>query len=103
MKQRVPDDDPVMPAPPFPSREAGSPGDRMLQHIVEMGMQVHDETGDPRAAILHAAVHAWYEGHVEGEDSCPGCSFRGDQEWGVEHDYRSPQRFQVPPLPDQHS
>ncbi|MEV6638244.1 hypothetical protein AB0M54_46745 [Actinoplanes sp. NPDC051470] len=29
-------------------------------------------------AILHAAVHRWYEGHIEGEDKCPGCDFRGD-------------------------
>jgi hypothetical protein len=29
-------------------------------------------------AILHAAVHGWYEGHIEGEDVCPGCTFRGD-------------------------
>ncbi|WP_234473347.1 MULTISPECIES: hypothetical protein [unclassified Streptomyces] len=28
-------------------------------------------------AILHAAVHGWYEGHVQGEDDCPGCDFRG--------------------------
>jgi hypothetical protein len=33
-----------------------------------------------RAAILQAAVHAWMEGHIEGEDLCPGCSFRGDTE-----------------------
>ncbi|WP_326657800.1 hypothetical protein [Streptomyces sp. NBC_00385] len=28
-------------------------------------------------AILHAAVHGWYEGHIQGEDECPGCDFRG--------------------------
>jgi hypothetical protein len=33
---------------------------------------------DAEGAILHAAVHAWYEGHIEGEDVCPGCHFRGD-------------------------
>jgi hypothetical protein len=27
-----------------------------------------------RQAIVHAAVHAWYEGHIEGEDACDGCS-----------------------------
>jgi hypothetical protein len=21
---------------------------------------------------------SWYEGHIQGEDSCPGCDFRGD-------------------------
>jgi hypothetical protein len=29
-------------------------------------------------AILHAAVHGWYEGHIQGEDACPGCDFRGE-------------------------
>ncbi|MDX3376470.1 hypothetical protein PV390_18905 [Streptomyces sp. ME02-6991-2A] len=28
-------------------------------------------------AILHAAVNGWYEGHIQGEDECPGCIFRG--------------------------
>ena len=28
-------------------------------------------------SILHAAVHGWYEGHIQGEDECPGCDFRG--------------------------
>ncbi|WP_328474888.1 hypothetical protein [Streptomyces sp. NBC_00448] len=31
----------------------------------------------PREAVLHAAVHGWYEGHIEGEDTCPGCDYRG--------------------------
>jgi len=36
-------------------------------------------TGDATAqeAILHAAVHGWYEGHIQGEDACPGCDLRG--------------------------
>jgi hypothetical protein len=36
-------------------------------------------TGEATAeeAILHAAVHGWYEGHIQGEDACPGCDFRG--------------------------
>lgn len=28
---------------------------------------------DAEGAILHAAVHAWYEGHVKGEDVCGTC------------------------------
>jgi hypothetical protein len=32
---------------------------------------------DADQAILHAAVHGWYEGHIEGEDTCPGCDYRG--------------------------
>jgi hypothetical protein len=33
---------------------------------------------DAEGAILHAAVHAWSEGHIEGEDVCRGCDFRGE-------------------------
>ncbi len=33
-------------------------------------------------AILHAAVHGWYEGHIEGEDECLGCDFRGNWQKG---------------------
>lgn len=29
-------------------------------------------------AIRAAAEVGWYEGHIEGEDRCPGCEFRGD-------------------------
>lgn len=35
---------------------------------------------DAEGAIAHAAVHGWYEGHIEGEDLCPGCTHRGDME-----------------------
>lgn len=38
------------------------------------------ETGevDVRRAVIQAAVHGWYERHIEGEDTCPGCEHRGD-------------------------
>jgi hypothetical protein len=29
-------------------------------------------------AIRAAAETGWYEGHIEGEDRCPGCHYRGD-------------------------
>jgi hypothetical protein len=32
---------------------------------------------DVSGAILDAAVHAWYEGHIQGEAACPGCNYRG--------------------------
>ena len=32
---------------------------------------------DVAGAVTHAAVHAWYEGHIQGEDACPGCKYRG--------------------------
>jgi hypothetical protein len=25
-------------------------------------------------AVLHAAVHGWYEGHIQGEDACPAAT-----------------------------
>jgi hypothetical protein len=39
-------------------------------------MRSGEATAEP--AILHAAVHGWYEGHVQGEDVCRGCAFRGE-------------------------
>lgn len=45
------------------------------------------ETGEAgwKDAVLHTAVRGWYEGHVEGEDTCPGCDC-----WGQlpRHSYR---------------
>jgi hypothetical protein len=32
---------------------------------------------DWKNAILRATVHGWYEGHIDGEDDCPGCNSRG--------------------------
>lgn len=65
--------DAPMPSPPFPS-----PDDAVLRVIVGNAITaVESGETDVRGAILHAAVHAWYEGHIQGEDSCPGCDFRG--------------------------
>lgn len=65
--------DTPMPSPPFPS-----PDDAVLRLIVGNAVAaVESGETDVRGAILHAAVHAWYEGHIQGEDSCPGCDFRG--------------------------
>jgi hypothetical protein len=62
-----------MPSPPFPD-----PDSPVLQLIVRRAIEAMT-TGEATAeeAILHAAVHGWYEGHIQGEDSCPGCDFRG--------------------------
>jgi hypothetical protein len=62
-----------MPSPPFPD-----PGSQVLQLIVTRAIEAM-RSGEATAeeAILHAAVHGWYEGHVQGEDACPGCEFRG--------------------------
>ncbi len=73
--------DPVnpFPTPPFPHPESD-----ILRVVVENAMADY-ESGevDVKGAIVHAAVHAWFEGHLEGEDSCPGCEHRGDVGRGI--------------------
>jgi hypothetical protein len=62
-----------MPSPPFPD-----PLSPLLQLVVDdtlKALQAGDIT--PEQAVLHAAVHGWYEGHIEGEDACGGCDYRG--------------------------
>ena len=62
-----------MPSPPFPDRESA-----VLKLIVENAINaMNSGEATPETAILHAAVHGWYEGHIQGEDACPGCDFRG--------------------------
>ncbi|OCC11518.1 hypothetical protein A3Q37_02715 [Streptomyces sp. PTY087I2] len=62
-----------MPSPPFPS-----PDNAVLRMIVSNAISsVRNGEALVEEAILHAAVHGWYEGHVHGEDECPGCDFRG--------------------------
>lgn len=63
-----------MPAPPFPD-----PDSPVLQLIVTNAVNAM-RSGEATAeqAILHAAVHGWYEGHIQGEDACPGCGYRGN-------------------------
>lgn len=60
--------DSQMPSPPFPSTDNAVGG---AIESVRSGEATVEE------AILHAAVHGWYEGHVQGGDECPGCDFRG--------------------------
>lgn len=62
-----------MPSPPFPS-----PDSAVLRVIVGNALaSVESGEASVQEAILHAAVHGWYEGHIRGEDECPGCDFRG--------------------------
>lgn len=62
-----------MPSPPFPD-----PGSPVLKVIVTAAVEaVRSGEATTEQAILHAAVHGWYEGHIHGEDTCPGCSYRG--------------------------
>ncbi len=62
-----------MPHPPFPD-----PDSAVLRLIVRNAIDSMQTEGlTVEHAILHAAVHGWYEGHIEGEDACPGCDYRG--------------------------
>lgn len=58
-----------MPSPPFPD-----PDSLLLKIVVDGAIEAY-RSGEVSAegAILHAAVHGWYEGHLEGEDGCEGC------------------------------
>lgn len=62
-----------MPSPPFP--EPDNAVLRMIVHNAINSMNSGEATA--AEAILHAAVHGSYEGHIQGEDHCPGCGFRG--------------------------
>ncbi|WP_198358206.1 hypothetical protein [Streptomyces fildesensis] len=63
-----------MPSPPFPS-----PDEAVLRVIVANAIaSVENGEANWREAVLHAAAHGWYEGHIQGENECPGCDFRGD-------------------------
>jgi hypothetical protein len=62
-----------MPAPPFPA-----PDNDILSMIVADTLQTFNAGEvDVHGAILMAAVNAWSEGHIEGEDHCAGCEHRG--------------------------
>ena len=59
-----------MPSPPFPDRESA-----VLKLIVENAINaMNSGEATPESAILHAAVHGWYEGHIQGEDACPAAT-----------------------------
>lgn len=65
--------DSSMPSPPFPS-----PDHAALRVVVSNALaSVRNGEASVEDAILHAAVHGWYEGHIQGEDDCSGCDFRG--------------------------
>ena len=50
----------AMPSPPFPDPESA-----VLKLIVENAIDaMNSGEATPEMAILHAAVHGWYEGHT---------------------------------------
>ena len=63
-----------MPSPPFPD-----PDSPVLRLIVASAVQaLRSGRATAEEAVLDAAVHGWYEGHIRGEDACPGCDYRGE-------------------------
>jgi len=62
-----------MPMPPFPA-----PDNAVLALLVRSAIQAY-QSGESTAeeVILNVAVNAWYEGHIQGEDVCTGCDYRG--------------------------
>jgi hypothetical protein len=62
------------PSPPFPDQD-----NEILRLIITHAVGAYQAGEvDVAGAITHAAVHGWYEGHIQGEDACPGCSYRGE-------------------------
>ncbi len=63
-----------MPMPPFPE-----PDNAAFRVVVQTAVLAY-RSGEATAeqAIINAAANAWYEGHVQGEDACPGCDYRGN-------------------------
>ena len=64
---------PPGPAPPFPD-----PADPVLVAIILGALSLLREGRPAERVLPMVAARAWAEGHVEGEDRCPGCSWRGD-------------------------
>jgi hypothetical protein len=64
-----------MPSPSFPD-----PDSPVLRLIVTSAVEaLRSGQATAEQAVLHAAVHGWHEGHIQGEDACPGCGYRGEQ------------------------
>jgi hypothetical protein len=66
--------------PPSPDPESS-----ILKYIFQEGQRkVRENEATEREATLWMVVTAWMEGHIEGEDACPGCEFRGELGKGVD-------------------
>ena len=72
---------PPGPVPPFPG-----PADPVLVAIVIGALGLLGE-GRPSDRVLPmVAARAWAEGHIEGEDRCPGCTWRGGVAVGADRE-----------------
>ena len=59
----------------------------VLAGLLDRALRIADE-GSPAQAVVDLAVHAWMEGHLDGEDRCGGCDgacgfTRGDDRVGA--------------------
>ncbi len=69
------------PEPPFPA-----PSDPILVSIVLGALGLLGE-GRPADRVLPmVAARAWAEGHLEGEERCPGCTWRGGLTAGADRE-----------------
>lgn len=66
------DEDQDLHVPPFPD-----PTSEVFALVIHGARDVLRRGGSVDEAITVAAVNAWYEGHIQGEDVCRGCDYRG--------------------------
>jgi hypothetical protein len=52
-----------MPSPPYPATDNPA-----LKFLIEQARIALDNGDDPLSVALHATVHGWLEGHIEGYD-----------------------------------
>lgn len=69
------------PVPPFPD-----PSDPVLVAIVIGALGMLGEGRAVDRVLPMVAARAWAEGHIEGEDRCPGCEWRGGLARGADRD-----------------
>jgi hypothetical protein len=72
---------PPGPVPPFPD-----PADPVLVAIVIGGLSLLGEGRPVDRVLPMVAARAWAEGHIEGEDRCPGCTWRGGVDVGADRE-----------------
>jgi hypothetical protein len=72
---------PPGPVPPFPD-----PADPVLAAIVIGALGLLREGRAADRVLPMVSARAWAEGHIEGEDRCPGCEWRGGPGAGADRE-----------------